>query len=78
MSFLSGHPQRIKEGSIIHRMQLINVGDIIESINGKNLIGSRHFEVARTLKELARGKTFMLKLCEPRKAFGNYNSLYYW
>lgn len=61
--------KRIKEGSIIHRMQLINVGDMIESINGKNLIGSRHFEVARTLKELPRGKTFILKLCEPRKAF---------
>ncbi|XP_072255784.1 PDZ domain-containing protein GIPC1 [Pyxicephalus adspersus] len=61
--------KRIKEGSTIHRMQLINVGDMIESINGKNLIGSRHFEVARTLKELPRGRTFTLKLCEPRKAF---------
>ncbi|XP_068128346.1 PDZ domain-containing protein GIPC1-like isoform X2 [Hyperolius riggenbachi] len=61
--------KRIKEGSIIHRMQLIGVGDMIESINGRNLIGSRHFEVARTLKELPRGRTFNMKLCEPRKAF---------
>lgn len=61
--------KRIKEGSIIDRMQLINVGDLIESINGKNLIGCRHFEVARTLKELPRGRSFSLKLCEPRKAF---------
>uniref|UniRef100_A0A8C5PSZ9 GIPC PDZ domain containing family member 1 n=1 Tax=Leptobrachium leishanense TaxID=445787 RepID=A0A8C5PSZ9_9ANUR len=61
--------KRIKEGSIIDRMQLINVGDLIESINGKNLIGCRHFEVARTLKELPRGRTFTLKLCESRKAF---------
>ncbi|KAM8974464.1 PDZ domain-containing protein GIPC1 isoform 3-T3 [Pelodytes ibericus] len=61
--------KRIKEGSIIHRMQLINVGDMIESINGKNLVGCRHFEVARTLKELPRGRPFTLKLCEPRKAF---------
>ncbi|XP_069622881.1 PDZ domain-containing protein GIPC1 isoform X1 [Ranitomeya imitator] len=61
--------KRIKEGSIIHRMQLISVGDMIESINGKNLIGSRHFEVARTLKELPRGRAFTVKLCEPRKAF---------
>ncbi|XP_018424900.1 PREDICTED: PDZ domain-containing protein GIPC1-like [Nanorana parkeri] len=64
--------KRIKEGSIIHRMQLINVGDMIESINGKNLIGSRHFEVARALKELPRGRTFNMKLCEPRKAFDNW------
>ncbi|KAM4747569.1 PDZ domain-containing protein GIPC1 [Rhinophrynus dorsalis] len=61
--------KRIKEGSIIHRMQLISVGDMIESINGVNLVGSRHFEVARILKELPRGRNFTLKLCEPRKAF---------
>ncbi|XP_075062991.1 PDZ domain-containing protein GIPC1 [Mixophyes fleayi] len=61
--------KRIKEGSIIHRMQLISVGDVIEAINGKNLVGCRHFEVARTLKELPRGRTFTIKLCEPRKAF---------
>ncbi|XP_053320269.1 PDZ domain-containing protein GIPC1 [Spea bombifrons] len=61
--------KRIKEGSIIHQIQLIGVGDMIESINGKNLIGCRHFEVARTLKELPKGRPFTLKLCEPRKAF---------
>ncbi|NP_001082063.1 GIPC PDZ domain containing family member 1 L homeolog isoform X1 [Xenopus laevis] len=61
--------KRIKEGSIIHRTQLIGVGDMIEAINGKNLIGSRHFEVARILKELPRGRKFTLKLCEPLKAF---------
>ncbi|KAE8619642.1 hypothetical protein XENTR_v10009881 [Xenopus tropicalis] len=61
--------KRIKEGSVIHRMQLIGVGDMIEAINGKNLIGSRHFEVARILKELPRGRMFTLKLCEPLKAF---------
>ncbi|KAG8441277.1 hypothetical protein GDO86_006854 [Hymenochirus boettgeri] len=61
--------KRIKEGSVIHRMQLISVGDMIEAINGKNLIGSRHFEVAKILKELPRGRNFTLKLCEPLKAF---------
>ncbi|MEE6528690.1 hypothetical protein FKM82_031375, partial [Ascaphus truei] len=50
-------------------IKIISIGDMIESINGRNLIGSRHFEVARALKELPRGRPFTLKLCEPRKAF---------
>lgn len=63
-------PQRIKEGSVIDHIQLINVGDMIEAINGQSLLGCRHYEVARLLKELPRGRTFTLKLTEPRKAFG--------
>lgn len=62
--------QRIREGSIIHQIQIINVGDMIESINGQTLIGCRHYEVAKMLKELPRGKDFVLKLVEPLKAFG--------
>lgn len=61
--------KRIKEGSTIDRMQLINIGDMIESINGESLIGYRHYEVAKMLKDLPRGRTFTLKLIEPLKAF---------
>ncbi|KAF5929010.1 hypothetical protein HPG69_018189 [Diceros bicornis minor] len=61
--------QRIKEGSVIDHIQLISVGDMIEAINGQSLLGCRHYEVARLLKELPRGRTFTLKLTEPRKAF---------
>uniref|UniRef100_A0A2D4NDG8 PDZ domain-containing protein n=1 Tax=Micrurus spixii TaxID=129469 RepID=A0A2D4NDG8_9SAUR len=61
--------QRIKEGSVIDRIQIINVGDMIESINGQSLIGCRHYEVAKMLKDLPKGHTFNLKLTEPRKAF---------
>lgn len=61
--------KRIKEGSVIDHIQLINVGDMIEAINGQSLLGCRHYEVARLLKELPRGRTFTLKLTEPRKAF---------
>lgn len=43
---------------------------MIEAINGQSLLGCRHYEVARLLKELPRGRTFTLKLTEPRKAFG--------
>ncbi|XP_027438119.1 PDZ domain-containing protein GIPC1 isoform X1 [Callorhinus ursinus] len=62
--------KRIKEGSVIDHIQLISVGDMIEAINGQSLLGCRHYEVARLLKELPRGRTFTLKLTEPRKAFG--------
>ncbi|XP_034263276.1 PDZ domain-containing protein GIPC1 [Pantherophis guttatus] len=61
--------KRIKEGSVIDRIQIINVGDMIESINGQSLIGCRHYEVAKMLKDLPKGRTFTLKLTEPRKAF---------
>ncbi|XP_075689002.1 PDZ domain-containing protein GIPC2 [Rhinoderma darwinii] len=61
--------KRIKEDSIIDKVKVINVGDHIESINGKNIVGSRHYEVAKMLKELEKDKTFTLKLIEPLKAF---------
>ncbi|XP_064180496.1 PDZ domain-containing protein GIPC1-like isoform X3 [Anguilla rostrata] len=61
--------KRIREGSIIDRIQVINVGDMIESINGHVLIGCRHYEVAKMLKELPKGRDFCLKLVEPLKAF---------
>lgn len=46
------------------------MGDMIESINGHRLIGCRHYEVAKMLKELPKGKEFTIKLTEPLKAFG--------
>lgn len=64
--------QRIREGSVIHQIQVINVGDMIESINGHRLIGCRHYEVAKMLKELPKGKMFTIKLVEPLKAFGRW------
>ena len=64
--------QRIKEGSVIDRVPLIGVGDMIEAINGRSLVGARHYDVARALKELPRGRTFALQLTEPRKAFGGW------
>lgn len=48
------------------------MGDMIESINGHRLIGCRHYEVAKMLKELPRGKMFTIKLVEPLKAFGRW------
>lgn len=61
--------KRIKDESIIDKVNVINVGDHIESINGVSVVGSRHYEVAKKLKELEKGTTFTLKLIEPMKAF---------
>ncbi|XP_014043152.1 PDZ domain-containing protein GIPC2 [Salmo salar] len=61
--------KRIKEGSVVDDVKVISVGDHIECINGKNIVGTRHYEVARMLKELPKQQKFTLKLVEPMKAF---------
>ncbi|XP_051555654.1 PDZ domain-containing protein GIPC1-like [Myxocyprinus asiaticus] len=61
--------KRIKEGSVVDGVKVICVGDHIECINGKNIVGMRHFEVARMLKELPKNQSFTIKLVEPMKAF---------
>jgi len=43
------------------------VGDHIKAINGTDLTGCRHFEVARMLKEIPIGSEFSLVLTEPKK-----------
>ncbi|XP_076180429.1 PDZ domain-containing protein GIPC-like protein kermit [Ptiloglossa arizonensis] len=64
--------KRIKEGSVIDRIKVIEVGDHIEKINSTSLIGKRHFEVAKMLKDIPKGSTFTLRLVEPLKnGFGN-------
>ncbi|XP_014669861.1 PREDICTED: PDZ domain-containing protein GIPC3-like [Priapulus caudatus] len=60
--------KRIKEGSTMDAITHVCVGDHIEKINDKSLIGARHFEVARMLKEIPKFSTFTLRLVEPRKA----------
>lgn len=57
-------------------MKFICVGDHVECINGRNIVGIRHYEVARMLKELPKDKSFTLKLVEPMKAFGELRSRY--
>lgn len=59
--------KRIKEGSIIDRIKVIQVGDHIEKIDSTNLVGKRHFDVAKMLKEIPKGTTFTLRLVEPQK-----------
>ncbi|XP_054835084.1 PDZ domain-containing protein GIPC2 [Eublepharis macularius] len=61
--------KRIKAGSLIDQIKVICVGDHIESINGKSVVGCRHYEVAKYLKDLEKGQMFTLKLIEPLKSF---------
>ena len=46
------------------------MGDHIEAINGETIVGWRHFDVAKKLKELKKEELFTLKLIEPKRAFG--------
>lgn len=67
--------KRIKEGSIIDKLGDIKVGDHIEQINDKNLIGARHFEVAKLLKDIPINTKFTIKLVEPvREGFLNISA----
>ncbi|NWJ08413.1 GIPC3 protein, partial [Crypturellus undulatus] len=61
--------KRIKEGSIINRIETVCVGDSIEAINDHTIVGCRHYEVARMLRELPRAQPFTLRLVQPKKAF---------
>nr|XP_012642828.1 PDZ domain-containing protein GIPC2 isoform X5 [Microcebus murinus] len=61
--------KRIKDGGIIDSVKTICVGDHIESINGESVVGQRHYEVAKKLKELKKEELFTLKLIEPKKEF---------
>lgn len=55
---------------MVDKVKVICVGDQVERINGHYIVGTRHYEVARMLKELPKDKPFTLKLIEPMKAFG--------
>ena len=66
----SGSLQRIKEGSIINRIEAVCVGDSIEAINDHSIVGCRHYEVAKMLWELPKLQPFTLRLVQPKRAFG--------
>ncbi|XP_032033635.1 PDZ domain-containing protein GIPC3 isoform X1 [Hylobates moloch] len=65
----AGSLQRIKEGSIINRIEAVCVGDSIEAINDHSIVGCRHYEVAKMLRELPKSQPFTLRLVQPKRAF---------
>lgn len=63
--------KRIKEGSVISNCPHIKVGDHIEKLNGVDLVGCRHFEVAKALKQIPLGSTFTIRLVEPLSSWAD-------
>ena len=61
--------KKVREDSIMSRVKNCEVGDHIQAINGSDLTGCRHFEVARMLKEIPIGSEFTMTCVEPKKAF---------
>ncbi|CAG2162788.1 unnamed protein product [Oppiella nova] len=59
--------KKVKEGSAAHQIKFIEAGDHIEKINNESMVGLRHFEVAKTLKDIKLGTTFIIRLIEPFK-----------
>jgi hypothetical protein len=44
------------------------MGDHIEKINDVSMVGCRHYEVAKMLKDIPTGSTFSLRVVEPVKS----------
>nr|XP_033812191.1 PDZ domain-containing protein GIPC3 [Geotrypetes seraphini] len=61
--------KRIKEESVIDRLQTVCVGDNIEAINDQTIVGCRHYDVAKMLRDLPKSQTFTLRLVQPKRAF---------
>jgi len=61
--------KKIRDDSIMSRCGAIKCGDHISAINGTDLKGCRHFEVARMLKEIPIGSEFSIKVVHPKLAF---------
>lgn len=64
--------KRIKEDSITDKDKRIEVGDHIHSINGENVVGSRHYDVARKLRDVPVDSEIVFGLVKPLKAFGTW------
>jgi hypothetical protein len=60
--------KKVKEGSLIGNIQFVKAGDHIERVNQEDMVGLRHFEVARALKNISLKSTFTMRLVEPLQA----------
>ena len=61
--------KRIREGSVMSVIPDVKIGDMIEMVDGRSMVGARHFEVAKFLKELPQYTTFNIRLIEARATF---------
>ena len=60
--------KRVREESVASKYSDVKIGDHVAQINDKNVVGMRHFEVAKMLRELPVGEEFTLNLVEPLRA----------
>jgi hypothetical protein len=60
--------KKVRDDSIMARAKGIKVGDHLAAINGTDLTGCRHFEVARMLKEIPIGSEFSVRVTSPKLA----------
>ena len=64
-----------QKDSIIEKTTNIKVGDMVKSINNISTIGMRHYQVAKTLRDIELNSTFVMTFVEPKKAFGEFSLL---
>ena len=43
---------------------------MLQSVNNISTVGMRHFQVARTLRDIEINSTFIITVVQPKKAFG--------
>ncbi|CAI2350643.1 unnamed protein product [Caenorhabditis sp. 36 PRJEB53466] len=59
----------IAPGSVFDRMKpATQIGQLIEAINGERVLGRRHYQVARILKNVRRGDQCHIRLISPKTA----------
>lgn len=58
----------IKPGSVMAGIEGICIGDHIEKVDDESMVGLRHYEVAKLLKEIPKGVIFRLRVVEPLKS----------
>lgn len=65
--------KRVREESVASKFKELQVGDHVAQINDIEVVGMRHYEVAKILRELPVGEEFTMKLVEPlRGGFGMF------
>ena len=70
--------KRVRADSVASKYKDVVVGDHIAGINELDVVGHRHFEVAKILREIREGETFTLTLHEPiRGGFGMLEAVFY-
>ena len=69
--------KRIKQSSVASSYHDLRIGDHIASIDESNVVGCRHYEVAKILKQKPKGSTIRLGLFEPIKlGFGKKHTVF--